>query len=201
MHRWWAFTLPVWCEFGGFSRYNFNSAPNVDGTIVDRLESFVNKFQRAFDKHAYGTDAEQYAVLYYGNDITTSEAPNRLVKQGEFVSQGDGWIAAIPKYPDHSEHIILNRVDCGAIRKRNIYLFTYNSPCRNCAGEIAKFVQKCSKFYNSFTVFYKQPWKDCLESSDILKSLSGPLKINFFQVWPNTAEEEDIEDNECGIDH
>ncbi len=25
MHRWWAFTPPVWCEFGGFSRYNFNS--------------------------------------------------------------------------------------------------------------------------------------------------------------------------------
>ncbi len=26
MHRWWAFTPPVWCEFGGFSRYNFYSA-------------------------------------------------------------------------------------------------------------------------------------------------------------------------------
>ncbi len=25
MHRWWAFTPPVWCEFGGFSRYNFYS--------------------------------------------------------------------------------------------------------------------------------------------------------------------------------
>ncbi len=23
MHKWWAFTPPVWCEFGGFSHYNF----------------------------------------------------------------------------------------------------------------------------------------------------------------------------------
>ncbi len=25
MHRWWAFTPPVWCEFRGFSRYNIYS--------------------------------------------------------------------------------------------------------------------------------------------------------------------------------
>ncbi len=26
MHRWWAFTPPVWCGFGEFSRYKFYSA-------------------------------------------------------------------------------------------------------------------------------------------------------------------------------
>ncbi len=34
MHRWWAFTPPVWCEFGGFSRYNFYSAENRS-TLID----------------------------------------------------------------------------------------------------------------------------------------------------------------------
>ncbi len=34
MHRWWAFTPPVWCEFGGFSRYNFYSVG-----IIERCRS------------------------------------------------------------------------------------------------------------------------------------------------------------------
>ncbi len=35
MHRWWAFTPPVWCEFGGFSRYNFYSVGFTKGFDFD----------------------------------------------------------------------------------------------------------------------------------------------------------------------
>ncbi len=34
MHRWWEFTPPVWCEFGGFSRYNFYSAGNMHRSLA-----------------------------------------------------------------------------------------------------------------------------------------------------------------------
>ncbi len=38
MHRWWAFTPPVWCEFGGFSRYNFYSVGiNYTYLLIDEL--------------------------------------------------------------------------------------------------------------------------------------------------------------------
>ncbi len=41
MHRWWVFTPPVWCEFGGFSRYNFYSV----GLVTQRVKLAV-KFSR-----------------------------------------------------------------------------------------------------------------------------------------------------------
>ncbi len=53
MHRWWAFTPPVWCEFGGFSRYNFYSASKPRQSKIkkrrDPMETLARRVSRKID--------------------------------------------------------------------------------------------------------------------------------------------------------
>ncbi len=41
MHRRWAFTPPVWCEFGGFSRYNFYSVGIYTNTHAENIHKCI----------------------------------------------------------------------------------------------------------------------------------------------------------------
>ncbi len=50
MHRWWAFTTPVWCEFGGFSRYTFYSVPlNINNAFCITVEGLEEEIHTVLE--------------------------------------------------------------------------------------------------------------------------------------------------------
>ncbi len=157
------------------------------------MTDFINKFQQSFNNYkSSNRNAQQYAVLYYGPDITQATANHTLflnptsraqVPKG-WMTFGNDWIASLPSKPKHSEYYLTHNVECSWTQNRDIYLYTYFSPCTNCAKEILKFAKNCSGDYTSFNVFYGYQWRDCLQSSYKIKNdpQFGQLKMNFFQL-------------------
>ncbi len=130
-------------------------------------------------------------MLYLTNP--NPNPPDPLLESGRRTAEGDGWIAALPESkrdvqpakPRHSEDIVLNKViDCNNIHNRDVYLYTYSSPCRNCAEIILNFARQCSRYYRSFKVFYRAEYRDCLQSATYIKGYSSDrqLKMDFFQA-------------------
>ncbi len=174
-----------------------NPPPNINQNLLGNMKDFINKFQQSFDNYKLSTGAknQQYAVLYYGSDITQATAPHALFLRAtsraqepkEWMTFGDDWIASLPdgkKRPKHSEYYLTHSVQCSWTQNRDIYLYTYFSPCTKCAKEILNFAKNCYGDYKSFNVFYGYQWRDCLQSSYDIKNDSqfGQLKMNFFQL-------------------
>ncbi len=171
-----------------------NPPTNVNEGNLKKIDSFVTKFQVSFESYQkQHTSASQFAVLYYGADITQAKAPENLFEKDR-VDEGEGWIASLPedkkKNPKHSEFIITHSIKCDQTRGHDIYLYTNFSPCTKCAKEIMKFAVACSRYYRSFHVFYGYRWRDCLESSyDITHHPAyNQVKMKFFQLAFGVAE-------------
>ena len=184
---------------------------NIDKQTLNRINIFIHKFQEPFDMYANGRpEVQQYAVLYYGSDITSAKPPYPLFDRHRRIAEGDGWVAAIPEHqndvrpqkPRHAEDVILSRVQCKKTQNRDIYLFTKFSPCRGCAELILNFAKQCSRYYRSFTVFYQDQWRDCLQSSSYIKGDQSykNLKMEFFQVHLGNVEAEENYFNDNDMD-
>ncbi len=152
----------------------------VSSEMQDELKKFVAKFQNKVKK------GRQYGVFYFGPDLTKDGPGDNFKWSEQGFYEDEFWSAAIPHKQKHSEKTILP-TNCDKIPKNgHIYLFTYNSPCIKCAKHIIKFADDCSEQYGSFTVFYYQPWMDCLQSSDFIKNEDlKKYKLTYFQLTEN----------------
>ncbi len=178
-----------------------NPPPNINQSLPGNMKVFINEFQQSFDNYklSSGTNDNQYAVVYYGPDITQATAPHTLFLNKTFGAQvpngwmtvGNDWIASLqgekktPKQtPKHSEYYLTHSVQCSWTQNHDIYLYTNFSPCTKCANEILNFAKNCYGDYKSFNVFYRYQWRDCLQSSYYIKNdpQFGQLKMNFFQL-------------------
>ncbi len=83
-----------------------NPPPNINQNLLGNMKDFINEFQLSFDNYklSSGSNDKQYAVLYYGPDITQATAPHTLflnetsraqVPKGWMTVDND-WIASLP---------------------------------------------------------------------------------------------------------
>ncbi len=83
-----------------------NPPPNINQNLLGNMKDFINEFQQSFDnyKSSTGANNQQYAVLYYGPDITQATAPHTLFLKATFRAQvhngwmtvGNDWTASLP---------------------------------------------------------------------------------------------------------
>ena len=146
---------------------------------ITQLSDLHKFFQPYFNRFKHHKHQKQYAVLYYGCGL-----PSKIIDPCELKSCRQqtqhnifiedpvcnfcvlrcSFIASKQRNSGqrHTEDVIFRTIPnvCPQAKGRNIYLFTYLSPCRNCAELIANFVKRCGNNFERLIVGYKVPYND-----------------------------------------
>lgn len=163
--------------------FSWGDEPNVITDDDERILLALNTtFRELYDQEKVDK-FKQFAVLYYGSggtidnslvtDACKSQTENKQVFL-DFVNKNFDvskctFIAGKLKFGEigsHSEKFIFESLQrtggqvCPGAKNKNIYLYTYNSPCVNCKDFITDFINKCAdkKEFNRLIVGYSQDW-------------------------------------------
>ena len=154
---------------------------------IAQLRDIHRIFQQYFNRFKRYSHQRQYAVLYYGYSFPRAIIDQRELKSclkqtrhifierpvRNFCVRRCSFIAS--KQHDnrqrHTEDVIFRTIPnvCPQAKGRNIYLFTYLSPCRNCAELIANFVKRCGNNFKRLIVGYKVPYNDVKLSTEYIE--------------------------------
>lgn len=169
----------------------------ITTTDYDILEDIYQTFQAIFNTEKNNINKMQYAVLYYGSEDTKSIDFTKCKAQTQgSVFLDEPLITFDPnkckfiagklkdKKNRHTEKIILwsfresltgnmknydpKRCPVPSAGNKNVYLFSYYSPCAKCDSTIQEFVQGCGKNFNRLIVGYHTAYKDLSESEAII---------------------------------
>ncbi len=157
-----------------------NHPDYIDHETLTRINTFMDKFHQPFNRKAQGR--KQYAVLY--TMARTLPIQTHLIHCLRVAEGLLKVMVGLQPFQSPKEMSNQQMIDCNNIHSRDIYLYTYSSPCRNCAEIIVNFARQCSGYYRSFKVFYRAEYRDCLQSSTYIKGYSSDrqLKMDFFQA-------------------